>query len=70
MNRKSLLIFKYRLFYCSASLNLVINQGTLRGLRAILSLLFGEEQSNTGLAKGLFLLTLVIKDRDVYGILL
>lgn len=41
MSRKSLLIFKYRLFYCSASLNLVINQGTLRGLRAVLSSAFG-----------------------------
>lgn len=62
MSRKSLLTFKYRLFYCSASLNLVINQGTLRGLRAVLSSAFGEEQHNTGPAKGLFLLALVIKD--------
>lgn len=38
-------------------------QGMLRGLRTVLSSAFGEEQHDTGLAKGIFLLTLVIKAR-------
>lgn len=53
MSRKSLLIFTSRLLYFSASLNLVIHHGTLRGLRAVLSSAFGEEQHD-GPAKGLF----------------